>query len=82
MPDTVMKSEKQEVIVSDPISQVKEDIQESLMEPIAAPVPEEFEMMPIQPKKKKEKLSDSEPDDNGFQVIFDRQKGSDQFYSD
>ena len=43
------------------------------MEPVAAPQPpEEFEMLPIPKKKKKEKLSDSEPDDNGFQVIFDK----------
>ena len=42
------------------------------MEPVAAPQPEEFEMLPISKKKKKEKLSDSEPEDNGFQVIFDK----------
>ena len=64
----MVTTDKQEVIVSQaPVSYGKEDIQESLMEPVAAPQPpEEFEMLPIPKKKKKEKLSDSEPDENGF----------------
>ena len=35
-------------------------------------MPEEIEMLPISSKKKKAKLSDSDPEDSGIQTIFDK----------